>query len=173
MRTPWASFPYTWLFPSPDKSVGAKDTQKGPGVSCCKPETLVDSAPITYSTRVDRDGPNYQSDLSDLRNQGHYIREPRTLPSNGISALWIDSTVFQRAGIRTPYATKSNHRRNGPTALIYVKLWQCSAQSLSRKKLYFQASRLKTWHRISAAPQSDPLFNKSHAKKIGLFHVTC
>lgn len=91
-------------FPFSRQVGGAKDTQKGPGVSYCKPETLVGGGPIIYGTHVDQGGPNYQSDLSDLSNQGHYIREPRTLASNGISALRINSTVFQRAGIRTLYA---------------------------------------------------------------------
>ena len=144
MRTPWASFRYTWLFPSPDKSVGAKDTQKGPGVSCCKPGTLVDSAPIIQSTRVDRDGPNYQSDLSDLPNQGDYIRERRTLASNGISALWIDSTVsdvlefghFTAARTKTPqadgtcaanFAAHNRRHENRSAALIYIKFWMGNA----------------------------------------------
>ena len=39
-------------FPSPDKVGGAKDTQRGPEVSCCKPETLVDSGPIMYTART-------------------------------------------------------------------------------------------------------------------------
>lgn len=104
-------------FPSSRQVGGDQGHSKGSRVSYCKPETLIDNAPIIYSTPVDRDGPNYLSDLSKSESP-HPITTDPSVPM-GSAFFGIDSTVFQRAGIRT--LRRKITRCGRAATLIYVK----------------------------------------------------
>ena len=170
VKTPWASFPYTWLF-SLSRQVGrAKDTQRGPTVSRCKQGrsliaprsslyTLIETVRITKATYLicqikvttsTTTDPSVQWDRCFLDRQ------------HSFATCWNSDISLHK--IKTP------QERTDGIDLCQIVAMLCTI--FIQEKLYFQAPRLKTWHLYFGGPQSDPLFNESHAK-IGLFHMTC